>query len=76
MEITGRKKGWDALVSPVVRAVFCCFFFYEMPVKSLVAVGAEGKAGETSLHPTLPRVVSRDLTPAQPAFPSFPITPG
>lgn len=72
-----REQGWDALVSPVIRVVFFCFIFNKLlPAKSLIAVGVEGKAGDTSLQPMLPWVVSRDLTPAQPAFPSFPITPG
>lgn len=59
-----REWVWDAQVSPVIRAVG--FIFNEpAPAKSLATVGVEGKGQETSLHPMLPRAVSRDLTPMQ-----------
>lgn len=66
-----REWVWDAQVSPVIRAVGL-FFNEPIPAKSLAAMGVEGKGGETSLHPALPRAVSRDLTPTQPPRPSFP----
>lgn len=63
-----REQGWHALVSTVIRAVFSCFF--------LTSLHQLNHLLQWLQHPALPWAVSRDVTPAQPAFPSFPITAG